>query len=230
MSFWSDFLQLLGKKSYPGVYPARVVDNQDPHALGRVKVSLPALGDGKASQIWARLATLMAGDQRGTWFIPDVGDEVLVAFEGGDPRQPYVLGALWNADAPPPEQMDPSGHNPVKSIHSRDGVVISLYDLLNEDALFLKTPGGQSLVLQDNKGWSVEIKDANGNQILLSRHGVQVVAAAKVMVNASQVEVTAASVTVNAGMAAFSGVVKVDSLIANSVVSASYSPGAGNIW
>jgi hypothetical protein len=125
--------------------------------------------------------------------------------------------------------MDPAGHNPVKSIHSRDGILISLYDLTNEDALVLKTPGGQSLVLQDGVGGSVEIRDANGNQILLTPQGVQVLAAAKVSVSASVVEVSAASVTVNAGIATFSGTVKVDTLIANSVISASYTPGAGNI-
>jgi phage baseplate assembly protein gpV len=52
---------------------------------------------------WARVATLSAGPDRGTWFVPEVGDEVLVAFEAGDPHRPYVLGSLWNANARPPE-------------------------------------------------------------------------------------------------------------------------------
>jgi len=229
MSFWSGLSNLFSKPGYPGVYPARVVDIQDPHQLGRVQVSLPVLGEG-VEPAWARTATLMAGNQRGTWFMPEVDDEVLVAFEGGDPRQPYVLAALWNAEAPPPEQMDPAGNNNVKSIHSRDGIVISLNDLTNEDALVLKTPGGQSLVLQDGKGGSVEIRDANGNQILLTPQGVQVLAAAKVSVSASVMEVSAGSVTVNTGMTTFSGTVKVDTLIANSVISSSYTPGAGNVW
>jgi len=141
MSFWSDLLNLLGKNKYLGVYPALVVGIEDPDQLGRVQVSLPALGEG-TQPVWARIATLMAGSQRGAWFIPEVDDEVLVAFEGGDPRHPYMLGALWNAENPPPEQMDSGGHNPVKSIHSRDGILISMYDLTDEDALVLKTPGG----------------------------------------------------------------------------------------
>src|SRR3954454_2165145 len=81
-----------------GVFPAQVSDNQDPDNQGRVKVKLPWSPDasGGAYETWARLSTLMAGGSRGTWFVPEVGDEVLVAFEGGQPRRPYVLGALWN--------------------------------------------------------------------------------------------------------------------------------------
>ena len=81
-----------------GVYPALVVDIADPDGQGRVKVTLPWSPDagGSRYEAWARLATLMAGNNRGSWFIPDVDDEVLVAFEGGDPRRPYVVGGLWN--------------------------------------------------------------------------------------------------------------------------------------
>lgn len=223
-SFW-DFARSLFRMRLYGVYLARVVSNQDPDALGRVRVSLPGLNsDGEIHEEWARIATLMAGNNRGTWFIPDSGDEVLVAFEGGDPRRPYVLGALWNADNPPPEQMDAAGQNLVKSIHSRNGIVISLNDLNEAESLSLKTPGGQSIILRDEGGGSVEIQDANGNQISLSSEGVRVLSAGKVTVNASTLEISAGMVTVNSGMSTFSGVVKVDTLIANSVVSASYSP------
>ncbi|HEX7432604.1 MAG TPA: phage baseplate assembly protein V, partial [Anaerolineaceae bacterium] len=84
-------------QQFNGVYPAVVVDNIDPQQSGRVEVQLPLLVDPVAKNYvaWARIATMMAGNQSGTWFIPDKGDEVLVAFEGGDPRRPYVIGALW---------------------------------------------------------------------------------------------------------------------------------------
>ena len=87
-----------------GVSPALVVDNKDPDGQGRVKVSLPWSPDAKGAscEVWARLATMLAGNNRGSWFIPDVNDEVLLAFEAGDPRRAYVIGALWNgSDAPP---------------------------------------------------------------------------------------------------------------------------------
>lgn len=213
-----------------GVYPALVSDIRDPDGQGRVKVRLPWLPDeGGGYNVWARLATLMAGKDRGSWFIPDVDDEVLVAFEGGDPRRPYVIGALWNGKDTPPESMDGAGNNFVKSITSRKGVKVTLDDQDGQEKLILETPGGQKVTMQDGPG-KIEIRDSNGNSITLDTGGVKIVAAAKVMVQASTVEVSAGMVTVNAGMSRFSGVVQCDTLISNSVVSASYTPGAGNIW
>src|SRR4051794_32389997 len=104
-----------------GVYPAVVSDLADPDRQGRGEGELPWSPDpgGSSYDVWARLATTMAGNNRGTWFIPDVGDEVLVAFEGGQPRRPYVVGALWNGQDAPPEQMDGAGDNNLKTILSR---------------------------------------------------------------------------------------------------------------
>src|SRR5687767_13756357 len=98
--------QGLGGRWY-GVYPAVVTDIKDPENGGRVKVSLPWSPDTGSARYewWARVATMMAGANRGTWFIPDPGDEVLIAFEGGDPEWPYVLGGLWNGKDSSPESM-----------------------------------------------------------------------------------------------------------------------------
>ncbi|MCB0003150.1 MAG: type IV secretion protein Rhs, partial [Anaerolineae bacterium] len=74
------------------------------------------------------------------------------------------------------------------------------------------------------------IVDSNGNSVTLDSGGISVVASVKVSVRASTVEVNASMVTVNAAMSKFSGVVQCDTLISNSVISATYSPGAGNIW
>jgi uncharacterized protein involved in type VI secretion and phage assembly len=129
----------------------------------------------------------MAGASRGSWFIPDVDDEVLVAFEAGDPRRPYVVGALWNGKDTPPESMDGAGNNFIKSITSRNGVKVTLDDQDGQEKLILETPGGQKLTMQDGPG-KVEIKDSNGNSITLDTGGVKIVAAAKVTVQASTVE------------------------------------------
>lgn len=216
---------------YYGVYAALVSEITDPDGQGRVKVRLPWAPDGgsAAYEAWARLATMMAGSNRGSWFIPDVDDEVLVAFEAGDPRRPYVVGALWNGRDTPPERMDGAGRNNVKTLRSRNGVKITLDDQDGQESLTLETPGGQTVILQDGPG-SVEIRDSNGNSVKLEPAGITVTASAKVTINASTVEVSAGMVTVNAGMSKFSGVVQADTVITNSVVSASYTPGAGNIW
>lgn len=216
---------------WPGVYPALVTDIVDPDAQGRVQVSLPWSPDpsGGTYQVWARLATLMGGANRGSWFIPEHGDEVLVAFEGGDPRRPYVLGGLWNGSDAPPQTMDGAGNNYKKVLKTRNGVTVTLDDTDGSEQLILQTPGGQQLTLKDGPG-SITIQDANGNQVTLDSSGITVTASAEVTVNAATATISAASLTVNAGISTFSGVVKADTVLTNSVVSASYTPGAGNIW
>jgi uncharacterized protein involved in type VI secretion and phage assembly len=213
------------------VYPALVSDIKDPEGQGRVKITLPWAPDtgGSRYEAWARLATLMGGNNRGSWFIPDVNDEVLALFEGGDPRRPYVVGALWNGSDTPPESMDGAGNNNRKVLRSRNGVKVTLDDTDGQEQYIVETPGGQKVTLKDGPG-VVEIVDSNGNSVKLETSGVTVNAAAKVTISASAVEVSAGIVTVNAGMSKFSGVVQADTVITNAVVSASYTPGAGNIW
>jgi uncharacterized protein involved in type VI secretion and phage assembly len=219
------------RKRLYGAYPATVTDIKDPDSQGRIKIKLPWSPDNSGSgyEVWARLAVLMAGNNRGSWFIPDVNDEVVVIFEGGDARRPYVVGAVWNGSDTPPESMDGAGNNFKKVLRSRKGVKLTLDDTDGQEKFIVETPGGQKMTLKDGPG-AVEIVDSNGNSIKLESAGITITASAKVTVNASTVEVSAGMVTVNAGMSKFSGVVKCDTLITNSVVSASYTPGAGNIW
>lgn len=220
----------LGGRWY-GVFPALVTDIKDPDGQGRVKISLPWAPDtGSAKyEAWARMATMMGGNNRGSWFIPDVNDEVLVAFEAGNPRRPYVVGVLWNGSDKPPASMDGGGKNNKKVLRSRNGVQVTLDDSDGQEKMILETPGGQKITLKDGPG-AVEIEDSSGNSVKLETSGITVTASAKVTINASQVEVSTGMVTVNAGMSKFSGVVQCDTLISNSVISASYTPGAGNIW
>lgn len=214
-----------------GVYPALVTDNVDPDGQGRIRIKLPWSPDAQSNEYeaWARLATMMAGNDRGSWFIPDANDEVLVVFNAGDPRHPYVIGGLWNGQDAPHETMDSGGENNIKSLRSRNGVIVSFDDSSGQEQLKLETPGGQKVLLKDGPG-AVEIEDSNGNSAKLETSGITINASAKVTINGSVVEVSAGAVTVNAGMSRFSGVVQADTVISNSVISASYTPGAGNIW
>lgn len=92
------------KRQIHGVVLAQVVDNVDRQGLGRVQIHIPSLPE---VDPWARVATLMAGMSKvgtryGAYFIPQNGDEVLVAFNQGDVTEPYILGCLWNGvDRPP---------------------------------------------------------------------------------------------------------------------------------
>jgi phage baseplate assembly protein V len=117
-----------------GVYRAVVTESRDPEQRGRVRVRLES-----EQEAWAELATMLAGDGYGTWFRPQPGDEVLVAFEGGDPRRPYVLGALWGKGDRPPEAEDM-----VKTIRTRCGATITIDDA--RCAIHVEAPGGVRLV------------------------------------------------------------------------------------
>jgi uncharacterized protein involved in type VI secretion and phage assembly len=219
----------LGGRWY-GVYPALVTDVRDPDGQGRVKITLPWSADtgGARYEAWARLATLMGGRNRGSWFIPDINDEVLVAFEGGDTRRPYVVGGLWNGSDKPPASMDSDGRNNIKVLRSRNGVKVTLDDSNGQEQFIAETPAGQKVTLRDGPG-SVEIVDSNGNAIKLQPSGITITASARVSVTASIMDVSANIVSVSAALSRFSGVVVADTVITNSIISASYTPGAGNI-
>jgi len=214
-----------------GAYPALVVDVRDPDGQGKVKISLPWSPDsnGSSYSVWARLSTFMAGNNQGSWFIPDTNVEVLVIFLGGDPRFPCVIGALWNGQDSPPQSMDGAGNNNIKQIRSRNGVAITLDDTQGSESLTIETPGGQKISLQDGPG-SILFQDSNGNSVKLDQSGVTIDTSLQVSISASQHQITAGMVSVSAGMSTFSGVTTHDTVITNSIVSASYTPGAGNIW
>jgi uncharacterized protein involved in type VI secretion and phage assembly len=131
-----------------GVYVGIVTDNKDPQNLGRLKVKIPVI-DNETSTDWARLAVPMAGKDRGTLFIPEVGDEVLVAFQMGDIRQPIIIGSLWNDKQKPPQGKDDK--NNIRKIRSRSG----------HEIIFDDSEGKEKLTLQTKKGHKLEIADQN---------------------------------------------------------------------
>ena len=111
-----------------GVMVGVVTNNKDPDGLGRLRVRLP-VRESNDDSYWARIATLMGGNGRGTFFLPEVGDEVLLAFDHGNGDYPYVIGGLWNGEDKPPET-NSDGKNNIRKIRSRSGHEI----LFNDDA------------------------------------------------------------------------------------------------
>ena len=219
-----------GPGAFSGVFLAKVENIADPQGLSRVQVRLPGCAnvDNQDGLIWARVVCPFAGANRGTFFLPDVGDEVLVAFLSGMPEYPYVLGGLWSNSAPAPASIDGST-NRLKVIRSRNGVQLTLDDSDGQERFIVETPGGQKLTLKDGPG-SVVIEDSNGNSIKLETTGITIDTPSKVAVHASQVDVSAGMVKVDAAMSQFSGVVKCETLLATTVVGSAYTPGAGNVW
>lgn len=142
-----------------GLAVAIVTQNQDPEGLCRVKVSFPWHEQPRESY-WARLAMPMAGPGRGMVTIPEVGDEVLVAFEREDLRFPYVLGSLWNGKDKPPLHND-DGKNDQRTLHSRKHHYL-LFDDGAQGVVELKHEKGRRVLLDDT-GFRVE--DERGNTV-----------------------------------------------------------------
>ena len=212
-------------------YLGEVVSVSDPQNLARVQVRLFSF-DGPANQdgpVWARVAVPFAGADRGAFLLPDVGDEVLVAFLHGDSRLPVVVGGLWNGGAKPPEQLGGERIDRWTLVGKAGSRIAIVEQSAATATISLETPGGVSATLTDSGGGKVEIKAA-GNTITIDSSGVAIQAAAKVSVQGSQVEVTAGQVTVNAAMSTFSGLVRCDVLQATTVIASTYTPGAGNVW
>ncbi len=230
LDMWVNDMPTAGQGGrFYGVYIGLVTDVQDPESLGRVSVRLPWTTDpdGNPYDTWARVSTLMAGVNRGTWFIPEPNDEVLIAFEGGDPRFPIVLGGLWNGVDNPPEIM--SQNNDIRSITSRSGIKVIFDDTRGGVQFTIDTPGGQHIMCQDSPA-SIEISDANENRIEMGSSGININAAMVLSINATTIDISASTMNVNVPMSTFSGVVKSDTNITNVTVSSTYTPGAGNIW
>lgn len=153
-----------------GVYVGVVTNNNDPEKLGRVKVKIPVIDDANALD-WARVTTMMAGGKRGMFFVPEVGDEVLIAFQMGDIAQPIVIGSLWNSKAKPPHDMDDK--NNIRKMTSRAGHQIEFDDTDNAGQIRVKTNKGQHLTLND-KANTIELNDKDGQVTVTIKGGSQV--------------------------------------------------------
>ena len=230
-------LELAAKQSFatPGVFAASclatVISVQDPDGLSRVQVRLFAFDgvSGQDAPIWARVAVPFAGRNRGAFLLPNVGDEVLVSFVNGDTRLPIVIGSLWNGRDTPPERL-PGGEVDRWTIVGKAGTRIAIVEESAATATIkLSTPGGVTAELTDQGGGRCQIK-VGGSTVTVEPAGITLQTGAKVKVDATMVEVKAGMVKVDAGMSKFSGVVQCDTLIANTTVVTTYTPGAGNVW
>jgi uncharacterized protein involved in type VI secretion and phage assembly len=149
-----------------GVVSGIVTSNTDPDHLGRVKLSLPWRND-EFETGWARIAVPMAGKDRGTYFLPEIGDEVLVAFDGDDIRYPYVLGALWSKTDPPPDK-NADGKNQIRLIKTPGGHLLKFVDRENEDVILIQLRDGKKVEI---KSEGIQIDDGANKIILDAKAG-----------------------------------------------------------
>jgi uncharacterized protein involved in type VI secretion and phage assembly len=216
-----------------GSYLAEVVSVKDPESRARVQVRLLAWDgpDQQDAPVWARVAVPFAGDNRGAFLLPDVGDEVLVTFVQGDARLPIVVGGLWSGSAKAPETLGGDGSRIDRwTLVGKAGTRIAILEERGgKETIALSTPGGVKAILTDDGGGRIELQ-ASGSTITIDGKGVKIETPSKVEVKASQMEVTSGQVTVNAAISTFSGLVKCDVLQATTVIATTYTPGAGNVW
>lgn len=176
-----------------GVAPGIVTNNQDPDGLGRVKIRFPWLSDDNETD-WVRIATMMAGGERGTFFLPEVGDEVLVAFEHGDINHPYVIGALWNGAGGPPET-NSDGQNNIRKIKSRSGheIIFNDDDTAMQEKIEIHTNAGHRILLDDSAGQEkIEIIDKTGsNKMTIDsvQNSINIESALQLKIKANIVEI-----------------------------------------
>ena len=164
-----------------GVVVGVVTNNQDSGGMGRVRVQFPWLSDQNESA-WARIATPMAGGSRGIYFLPEVNDEVLVAFEHGDVRSPYIVGSLWNGqDAPPTTNSD--GKNNIRLIHSRSGHLIRLDDTDGDERIEIidKTGGNKITIKSSDNSMSLEC----AGKMTLHANGIAITSDADITIHAN---------------------------------------------
>ena len=138
----------------------------DPDGEDRMQVQIPVIdkvGDGT----WARVATLDAGDDRGSFFRPEIGDEVVIGFLNDDPRNPIVLGAMNSSAKPAP--LKASDKNDEKGFFTRSKMKVLFND--KDSIITIETPGGNSIVV-DDKGKQIALEDLNGNTITMDSSGI----------------------------------------------------------
>jgi len=172
-----------GRNRNNGVVIGIVTDLEDEEGLGRVKVRYPTLDDQQSD--WARLVVPMAGANRGTFFRPEKDDEVLVAFELGNPRRPYILGSLWSRPDKPPRDDGKPKENNWRFIQSRSGHRILLDDTRDKERIEIQDKDGTRRVLIDSAAGKIRIVCDAGDVEVEAPSGAVKVQAATVEIKAS---------------------------------------------
>jgi Rhs element Vgr protein len=164
-----------------GLHIAKVIQLAgDPDGEDRIKVHLPILGSDQEG-LWARIATLDAGDNRGSFFRPEIDDEVIVGFINDDPRDAIVLGMLNSSNKPAP--LSGSDDNHEKGFVTRSGIKMIFND--DDKSYTVETPGGKKITVDDSGG-EIQLQDENQNKIVMDSTGISIQSAGKIELKAGQ--------------------------------------------
>jgi uncharacterized protein involved in type VI secretion and phage assembly len=155
------------ERTVHGISIARVTGRM---ADGTYELQFLGMG-GTAPSAPARMMMPGAGNKRGMYMMPEMGDEVVVAFESGDSNSPIILGGLFNSQSPTPDQANPSSANNIRTIVSRSGHEVTMDDSAGAGKVTVKTSGGRSLTLDDTgsitlgtpAGLTIQFDDTSGS-------------------------------------------------------------------
>jgi Rhs element Vgr protein len=176
-----------------GLHIGLVSSIEDPDGEERIKVRVPAIAADEDG-IWARVAALDAGKDRGTFFRPEADDEVVLGFLSGDPRNPIVLGMMNSSGRAAP--LKAAAANPQKAIVTRSKITLLFDD--EKKAWSIATPGGNTIVVSDDEK-AITMQDQNGNKVVLDANGVMLESGKDVTIKASgDVTIDGANVTTSA--------------------------------
>ena len=220
----NDFVKDGGQQPYYGVYPAMVTGLVDPDSLGRIELRFPWLGTDGDSDVraWATLLSPYADNDQGFQALPEVDSQVVVAFEAGNLRRPYIVGACWNGQEALPSAAEDA--NNIRVLKTRSGSVLEFDDSQGAAKITLEMESGHKLVLDDS-AQTITLSHSSGHVITFTAGG-----AVEIQAN-STIDLTAAALNVHAPVATFDGIINCTTLVASSAVtSPMYSPGVGNLW
>lgn len=165
----------------------------DPDGQDRIQVRIPVI-DSNAQGIWTRVASLDAGDGRGAFFMPEIGDEVIVGFINDDPRDAVVLGMLHSSNKPAP--ITPSDANNEKGFTTRSKMHLSFND--DTKTIVIDTPAGNSITI-DEQSMKIEIKDQNQNKITMGTSGISLESPMNIDIKAGTVLTLAGGTSLSIG-------------------------------
>ena len=165
-----DFTHKSGDSLLPGIQGLAIGKvkkiDADPDGEFRVEVSIPSINENES--LWARLSKFYASDQYGSFFYPEIDDEVILGFINGDPRFPIILGSLYSRKHEP--NWNPNDNNSIKGIKSRYGFI---WEMDEENKTFtIETPGGIKLVFND-KDKEIKLEDSHLNKMIFDSKGIK---------------------------------------------------------
>lgn len=152
----------------------------DPDGESRIKIRMPIISTSDDG-IWARRSTLDAGKERGSFFLPEIGDEVIVGFINDDPRDPIVLGMVHSSSLTAP--LTASDSNPQKGWVTRSKMKMIFDD--EKKSFTLETPAGKKIIVDEDAG-EIKITDENQNALVMDSNGISISSNGKIEIKATQ--------------------------------------------